>query len=139
MKSKLICSVVLALSATVAAAAQDTPTEGCIKELVFESRLKPIADMVDLVRANPGVRAPDRVATAEEKAALALWVEMRQGCYEYGAAYRRATSKPQEVAFQRSLFVFQQRLVAELLQGHVTYVEFTRRRAELVEAAGQEI
>jgi hypothetical protein len=139
MKSNLICGALLALTATLAGAAQDTPTTGCMNELVFEPRLKPIADKVDLVRANPAVKAPDRVATTEEKAALGLWAEMRQGCFEYGTAYRRATSKPQEVAFQRSVFVFQQRLVTELQQGRVTYAEFTRRRAELVEAAGQEI
>jgi hypothetical protein len=35
--------------------------------------------------------------------------------------------------------VFQQRLVAELQQGRLTYAEFNQRRAELAQAAGTEI
>lgn len=139
MKLKLICGAVLAVSATFAAAAQETPTVGCIKSLAAEARLKPIADKVDLVRAAPNAKAPQRLATAEERAAVAVWSEMRQGCFEQGASYRRATSKPQEIAFQRSVFVFQQRLLADLQQGKVTYAEFSKRRAELDEAAGEQL
>jgi hypothetical protein len=139
MKLKLICGAVLAVSATFAAAAQDTPTIGCIKSLAAEARLKPIADKVDLVRGTSYASAPERVATADERMAVALWAEMRQGCFEQGAAYRRATSKPQEIAFLRSVFVFQQRLLVDLQQGKVTYAEFSKRRAELDEAAGEQL
>src|SRR5262245_34350815 len=131
MKTKLICGAVLALSATFAAAAQDTPTSGCIEELAYEPRLKPIADKVDLVRANSQLKSPQRVASADEKAALVLWAEMRQGCFDYGTAYRRTHSSPQDAALVRSVFVFQQRLVVELQQGSLTYAEFSKRRAEL--------
>ena len=139
MKTKLICGAVLALSATFAAAAQDTSTSSCMKELAGEARLKPIADKVDLVRHNGNAGAPDRLATSEERAVLAVWADMRKGCFEYGAAHRRAISKPEEVAFQRSLFVFQQRLVADLAQGRITYAEFGQRRAELLTAAGEDL
>ena len=137
MKAKLICTAIFAATASFGAAAQTTA--GCVAELAFEPRLTIIADKVDVVRANRGVQAPDRVATTEEKDALRLWAHLRQECFEFGAKQRRASSKPQEIAFLRSVFVFQQRLVADLQAGRVTYAEFKQRRGELVEAAGQEI
>ena len=139
MNAKMICTGILALGASFGAAAQESLSAGCINELAFEPRLAIIADKVDVVRAVPDDRAPERLATPQEGAALALWAEMRQACFEYGAAHRRASSKPQEAAFLRSVFVFQQRLVADLQGGRVTYAEFSKRRLELVEAAGQEI
>jgi hypothetical protein len=68
-----------------------------------------------------------------------VWLGKRQECYDSGAAQRRATTRPQQIAFLRSVFVFQQRLVADLQIGRVTYAQFNQRRLELVEAAGQEI
>jgi hypothetical protein len=136
---KLICGAVLAMIATFAAAAQDTPTASCMKQLAFEARLKPIADKVDLVQHNGNIWAPDRLATSEERAIVAVWADMRKGCFEYGDAHRRSISKPAEVAFQRSLFTFQQRLVVDLQLGKITYAEFSQRRAELLVAAGEEL
>ena len=54
-------------------------------------------------------------------------MEKRNQCFDAGAAKRRALSKPQEIAFLRSVFVFQQRLVADLQQGRLTYAEFNQR------------
>ena len=85
------------------------------------------------------VRVAERAPTEQERAAVAMWMEKRNQCFDAGAAKRRAVSQPQEIAFLRSLFVFQQRLVAELQQGRLTYAEFNQRRAELAEAAGTEI
>jgi len=138
MKTNLICTGVFALAASFGAAAQDTATQGCIQELAFEPRLTVIAGKVDVVHAVAAPQAPDRLATPEERAAVGLWLHLRQQCFQFGAAQRHATAKAQEIAFVRSVFVFEQRLVAELQNGRVTYAEFTKRRLELAEAAGQE-
>ena len=139
MKAKLFFTAALAL-ASFAALAQD-PTARCMESLSAEPRLSPIADKVALVRSSqPFVqRVSERTASPEERAALAVWMNLRAKCYDAGADFRRALSTPQEIAYVRSVFVFQQRLVAELQQGKLTYTEYSRRRAELVEAAGQEI
>ena len=139
MKTKLTCSAILALAASFGAAAQSPVTAGCLQELAFEPRLSIIANKVDVVHAAAHSQAPDRVATAEERAAVGLWLHLRNECFEFGAAQRRAAYKPQDNAFTRAMFVFEQRLVAELQRGRVTYAEFNRRRLELVEAAGEEL
>ena len=139
MKAKLICSGILALAASFGALAN--PTENCIDSLAADAGLRVLSDKVALARSTQAfaVRVADRVANEQERAAVALWLEMRNQCFDAGAAYRRSVSTPQEIAFLRSLFVFQQRLVADLQAGRVTYAEFSQRRGELLEAAGQEI
>jgi hypothetical protein len=139
MKAKLICTAVLAL-ASFAALAQD-PTARCMEGLSAEPRLSPIADKVALVRSSqPFVqRVSERTANAEERASIAVWMNLRAKCYDAGAEHRRALSTPQEIAYVRSVFVFQQMLVAELQSGRIGYAEYNRRRAELVQSAGQEI
>lgn len=139
MKAKLICAGILALAAGNAVAAN--PTENCIDLLASEPRLQVLADKVALARSTQAslVRVSERIATEQERAALALWLEKRQQCFEAGDAQRRARLVPQEIAFLRSVFVFQQRLVADLQGGRLTYAEFNRRRAELAEVAKQEI
>jgi hypothetical protein len=140
MKTQLICTAVLALATSFSVLAKE-PTASCIDSLAKDSSLKLIADKVALAHSNQAaaVRILDRVANEEERGAVALWLDKRQGCFEAGAKQRRSVSRPQEIAFVRSLFIFQQRLVAELQSGRMTYAEFNKRRLELVEAAGEEI
>jgi hypothetical protein len=140
MKANAICTGVLALAASFGAAAA-TPTETCIDALANDPSLQVLADKVALARSGQAalVRAADRAPTGPERAALASWMEKRNQCFDAGAAKRRALSKPQEIAFLRSVFVFQQRLVADLQQGRLTYAEFNQQRAELAQAAGTEI
>jgi hypothetical protein len=139
MNTTTICTAILALATSFGALGQTTAS--CIDSLVKDGSLKVLADKVALAHSNQAasVRAPDRVANEQERAAVALWLGKRQECFEAGAKQRRAASKPQDIAFARSVFVFQQRLVAELQDGRITYTEFNKRRLELVEAAGQEI
>jgi hypothetical protein len=139
MKAKSLCTGVLALAASFGAAAN--PTEACIAALAKDPGLQVLADKVALARSGQAslVRVADRAPTEPERAAVAVWMEKRNQCFDAGAAKRRALSKPQEIAFLRSVFVFQQRLVADLQQGRLTYAEFNQRRAELAQAAGTEI
>ena len=140
MKTQLICSGILAAMASFGSLAQDK-TASCIDSLAADSRLQVIADKVALARSGQGssMRALDRVANDQERAAVAVWLGKRQECFEAGSQKRRAISTPQEIAFLRSVFVFQQRLVADLQDGRLTYAEFNQRRGELLLAAGQEI
>ncbi|HEV7477857.1 MAG TPA: hypothetical protein VGO02_08995, partial [Burkholderiales bacterium] len=120
--------------------AQDK-TASCIDSLAADSRLQVIADKVALARSGQAspMRALDRVANDQERAAVAVWFGRRQECFEAGSRKRRALSTPQEIAFLRSVFVFQQRLVGDLQDGRLTYAEFNQRRGELLQAAGKEI
>ena len=131
MKAKLICTAILALAPGFAAA-ESNPTESCIDALANEPRLQVLADKLALSRSSQV-----RLARVAER--IAVWMDKRNGCLEAGVAQRRAEMKAPEIAFVRSVFVFQQRLVAELQQGRLTYVEFNERRAELAQAAGTEI
>jgi hypothetical protein len=139
MNAKMICTGILALAASSSAFAG--PTETCIGALARDPQLQALAGKVALARSSQAalVRVADRVANGEERAVAALWLEKRQQCFEAGARQRRARSSPQEIAFLRSVFVFEQRLVAELQGGLVTYSEFNQRRLELAQAAGEEI
>jgi hypothetical protein len=139
MKTKLICAATLALAASFGAFAN--PTASCLESLGADPQLKLIADKVALARSTQAspVHAVNRVATPEERLAVATWQDRRQQCFAAGSEYRSKVATPQEAAFVRSVFVFQQRLVADLQSGRVTYSEFKRRRLELIEAAGQEI
>jgi hypothetical protein len=139
MKAKLICGAVLAMAASFGANAQ--PTDKCMAALSSEARLQPIADKVALGRTGEAalVRVMDRAASEQERTVIAVWLHKRNECFDAGAGYRRAMSTPQEIAFLRSVFVFEQRLVSDLQAGRLTYAEFNRRRIELAQAAGQEI
>jgi hypothetical protein len=139
MQANAICTGILLLAASFGAAAN--PTEACIGSLAKDPSLQLLAGKVALGRSAQAtlVRIADRAPTEPERAAVAAWMEKRSQCFDAGAARRRAVSKPQEIAFLRSVFVFQQRLVAELQQGRLTYAEFNERRAELAQAAGTEI
>jgi len=140
-KATVICTAILGLAASFGAAAQD-PTARCINGLSAEPRLQTIADKVALGHDDRvfAMRvAADRSPSDRERAALAVWLDLRNECFSAGEKYRRSVSKPQERAFVRSVFVFQQRLVADLRAGRLTYTEYNRRRQELAESAGQEI
>src|SRR5262245_29547685 len=111
MKAKqLILSAAMALAAGGAAAKGD-PTTACINSLAADPGLKVLADKVALARSAQGalIRVADRAANESERAALAVWLEKRNACFEAGVAHRKAGAKPQELAFVRSVFVFQQR------------------------------
>jgi len=138
---KQICIATLALAASCGALAAEDPTRACIGALAAEPRLALLADKVVLAHGKQGAatRAVDRVATEQERAAVAIWMGKRNECFDAGVEHRRTSSKPQERAFVRSVFVFQQRLVADLQAGRLTYAEFNRRRGELAASAGQEI
>jgi len=139
MKANAICGGLLLLAAGFNAAA--SPTDTCIGALARDPSLQVLADKVALGRSAQThlVRVADRTPNEAERTVVAVWMEKRSHCFEAGAAKRRAVSKPQEIAFLRSVFVFQQRLLAELQQGRLTYAEFNERRAELAQAAGTEI
>jgi hypothetical protein len=136
---KSICTGILALAASFGAAA--SPTDACIGSLAKDPALQVLVDKVALGRSTQVslLRVAGRAPTEPERAAVAVWMQKRSQCFDAGAAKRRALSKPQEIAFLRSLFAFQQRLVADLQQGRLTYAEFNQRRAELAQAAGTEI
>lgn len=139
MQANAICTGMLLLATSLGVAAG--PTETCIGSLAKDPSLQVLAGKVALGRSAQTAlaRVTDRAPTEAERAVVATWMEKRSQCFDAGAARRRAVSKPQEIAFLRSVFVFQQRLVAELQQGRLTYTEFNERRAELAQAAGTEI
>jgi hypothetical protein len=140
VKTKLICTGILALAAASLNAAA-SPTSNCIDRLASEPSLQVLADKVALARSTQArlVKVSNRAASGQERAAIAEWQGKRQQCFEAGIAQRRAEMKSQEIAFLRSVFTFQQRLVADLQDGRMTYAEFNSRRLELVQAAGEEI
>src|SRR5262245_30083458 len=109
--TKLICTAVLAMAPAFGLAAN--PTENCIDSLAADASLKVLADKIALARSSQAqlVRVSDRTATQEERVAIAAWMQKRNACFDAGVEQRRASMKPQEVAFVRSVFVFQQRLV----------------------------
>lgn len=139
MKTKLICTGILAIAASFGAAAQETsrnvtdPTASCIGALAGEPRLKLIADKISPAQ---GLKLPERAATAEERAAFATLVSMRKGCFDAGTPYRRVVSTPQEFAFTQNAFAYQQELFTALQEGRITYADFSRRRLKLVDVTG---
>src|SRR5262245_53041440 len=136
MKTKLICTGIVAMAASFGAAAQETsrnvtdPTASCIGALAGEPRLKLIADKV---APGQGIRVPERAVTAEERAAVATLVSMRKGCFDAGTPYRRVVSTPQEFTVTHNAFAYQQGLLTDLQEGRITYAEFNRRRLKLVD------
>jgi hypothetical protein len=140
VKTKLICTAILVLAAASFNAAAN-PTSDCIDRLASEPSLQVLADKVALARSTQArlIKVANRAASERERPVIAAWQGKRQQCFEAGIAQRRAEMKAQEIAFLRSVFTFQQRLVAELHDGRLTYAEFNSRRLELVQAAGEEI
>ena len=136
MKALPIAALIIAaasFSASAQDAAQDVadPTSLCTESIVEDARLAVIADKITLdFGAAPGQAALQRYATAEERAALAVWHGMRKHCFDAGEQYRRIVFSAQSRAVLQSAFVFQQVLLSELQQGRVTYGEFNRRRGE---------
>jgi len=132
---------IVMLAASFATLAQDAagtlvdPTYGCLEKMARESRLALIADKVALGHGASlkTVRGLDRPANAEERAAVALWLERREQCFAAGGYYRFTALTPQEHLAVYQSFEFQQRLLVNLEQGRMNYVQFNRRRLELAE------
>jgi len=147
MKTRLICTAMVALAASLGAAAQEAgrnvadPTASCIGALAGEPRLKLIADKVALGQGiNTPARTLNRAASDDERAAVAAWLGMRKDCFDRGARYRRAVSSPQEFALVSDAFEHQQRMVADLQAGRMTYSEFNSHRLRLANfAAGYDL
>ena len=135
---KTIAIGIVMLAASFAALAQDGPvdrTYGCLEKALHEPRLAVIADKVALAYG-PGLKtapALERLVNAEERAAVALWVELRERCFAAGGHYRFTALTPHEHLAIQGAFEFQQRLLANLQQGGITYAQFNRRRLELAE------
>lgn len=129
------------VAASFASVAQETPGPGvdptyaCLERMARESRLALIADKVALAHG-PGlktIRGLDRPASTEERAAVAHWLDRREQCFASGEYYRFTFLTPQEHLAVYQSFEFQQRLLANLEQGRMNYVQFNRRRLELAE------
>lgn len=133
---------ILALAASFSADAYNTPEDGiadpgygCIAKLPGDWRLGLIADKVTLGynRNATAVEGLPRQASVKERAVIALWLEMRQKCFNAGEFYRFSVLSPHEHLAEQNAFEFQQRVLVKLQQGQMTYIEFNRRRAELAE------
>jgi len=111
------------------------PTYACLERMARESRLAVIADKVALGHGPSikTVRGMDRAANAEERAAVALWLDRREQCFAAGGYYRFTYLTPQEHLAVYQSFEFQQRLLVNLEQGRMSYAQFNRRRLELAE------
>jgi hypothetical protein len=134
MFRSLIGAIALASSFGALAQALPDPTFGCSQELAFEPRLDAIAEKVALIagaEATPAMRALDRFATAEERAALELWAHFRQQCFNYGESHRAATYTSAQRALLAVMFRTDQRLLADLQRGRLTYAEFNSSSSQL--------
>ena len=135
---KTIAIGIVMLAASFSALAQHGPvdrTYGCLERTAHDPRLAIIADKVALAHG-PGLKAApalDRSVGAEERAAVALWLELRERCFAAGGHYRYTVLTPHEHIAVQGAFEFQQRLLANLAQGGITYAQFNRRRLELAE------
>lgn len=132
MKVKLVCTGILAIAASFGTMAQETgynvtdPTASCIDALAGQPGLKLIADKVQ------GFNAPARIATTQERAAVASLVTMRKSCFDQGSRYRQAVSTPQEFDFARNAFAYQQSLLSDLQEGRITFAQYSQRRLKMV-------
>jgi hypothetical protein len=101
MKTKLICSAILAMAASFGAFAQDAaedlngPGVRCNDSLSRDARFEGIAD----------------------NTALGQWMAERKACFDAGAGFRSAHLRPEEIAYAKSAFVFQQMAIARSLKG----------------------
>ena len=146
MKKNLICSAVLAMSASFGAFAQDAaedingPTVVCAGAFASDPRIAVLADKVDVAPMPFALiqRTPDRTPTAAERKAIALWVESRDACFFAGAEYRLKTLMPEEQSYADSLYGAQRAISMKLLQGRMTYAQYNRFRFDLFESAQYE-
>ena len=143
---KKMLAAVLATAASFGAFAQDAaedvngPTLFCTAVLAGDTRLAVIADKVDVapIPFARMERAPDRLANAGERKAIALWMQRRDECFVAGAEYRLKTLLPEEQSYADSLFAVQRGLSVRLLQGRLTYAQYNRERFDLFEGAKYE-
>jgi hypothetical protein len=132
---------IVMLAASFTTLAQDAswtlvdPTYACVEKMTRDGRLSVIADKVALAHGASlkTVRGLDRAANAEERAAVALWLDRREQCFAAGGYYRFTALTPQEHLAVYQSFEFQQRLLVNLEQGRMSYAQFNRRRLELAE------
>jgi hypothetical protein len=142
---KLICTAVLA-TASLGAFAQDAaedlngPTVVCTGALAGDPRVAVLADKVDVAPMPFAhmARAPNRIATAAERKAIALWVTRRDECFHAGTEYRLKTLLTEEQSYADSLFGAQRALSVQLLQGRMTYAQYNRYRFDLFQSAQYE-
>ena len=109
MKTLSIGLAIFAASCA-AALAQDGPvdrTYGCLERMARDPRLAVIADKVALVHG-PGLKvapALERSVNAEERAAVALWLDLRERCFFAGGYYRFTALTPHEHIAMQGAFV----------------------------------
>jgi hypothetical protein len=133
-------AALLMAAASTQVLAQGALTTGCIGELPFEPRLAALAGKVALVSTGETTRAMlaiDRVADANERPALGLWLHLRQQCFEFGATHDRDISAPHRAEGAALLFAAHQGLLADLQAGRLTFAQFNRQRLWLNEARPQ--
>jgi hypothetical protein len=134
MKTIRIAAFMLAAAGAINGFAQDA-TSDCIKGVARDARLAAIADKVGLeYRGAAASPALERLASDEERAALALWHGLRRECFAVGQQQRRKMLDAQARSAVESAFLFQQVLLSRLQQGELTYGEFSRRHAELAKS-----
>jgi hypothetical protein len=132
LKTSLV-AVALTFSQLAAAGGELYPTAECVQQLAHDKRLKVLDRKVALGLGDEATAAPaalERTATLEERAALGLWLELRQQCFSLGAAHRAAAHAGLPLLADR-MFAEQQRLVSDLRAGRASFGEFNRRRLDL--------
>ena len=146
MKLNQLCVGIAALMTGFGAFAQDAaedlngPTVVCAGALANEPRLAPIADKIDVapIPFARMERSLKRAATAEERKAIALWMERRDGCYTAGAEFRMKTLPLESQAYADSLYAVQRGLAVQLIKGSMTYAQYNGYRFDLFKAAQYE-
>lgn len=145
MKTKqLICTGIIAMAASFGAFAQDAaedmndPTVRCNDALATDARFSIIADKMILGYAGAPRRALYRTTTAQERAAIGQWIEAGKACFEAGAEFRRTHLHPEETAYARSVFVFQQLAAIRLREGKTFYADFNQQSLKLAIASSQQ-
>jgi hypothetical protein len=131
LKTSLV-AVALTFSQLATAGGDLYPTADCMQQLAQDATLQALEGKVALGlgdETTPALLSLERRPTAEESAALGLWLELRQKCYALGAAHREATHTSLPLLAGR-MFGVQQRLVGELRDGRTTFGEFNRRRLD---------
>jgi hypothetical protein len=144
MKTKLLCTAILAMTASFSAVAQDAaqdlndPTVLCLAVLADQPQFALLSNKMALVHtAEAAYRpAPDRFATTEERNAIAQWASARRQCFGMGA---KRLSNAADADFRASMFGFHQSLLANLREGRMTFAQFNERRVELAEFAQSDI
>jgi hypothetical protein len=122
----------LALSQLAFAGGDPYPTAACMSDLAQDARLQPLLGKVALGDDMPGL--VDGRPTAEERAALRLWSDLRQECFTAGSAHRAAAHIDLPASADR-FFAMQQALLGELREGRIGFTEFNARSAELTDGA----